>query len=138
MPATNLYEDLKKALSEFKTFLDANVGTIKPAIQALKAMVPQVGTFLDKLIALMNQLKAEVQKLDPGAIPGLDQVTTFTQSTKTLLQTAKSLLPDQAAAIDDVLAVTDVVTGLPSLDQVKQEILDLIDAIIGHLNTLKS
>ena len=138
MAATNLYEDLKKALSDFKTFLDANVGTIKPAIQALKAMVPQVGTFLGKLIDLMNQLKAEVQKLDPGAIPGLDKVTTFTQSTKTLLQTAKSLMPDQAAAIDDVLAVADVVTGLPSLDQVKQEILGLIDAIIVHLNTLNA
>jgi hypothetical protein len=138
MAATNLYEDLKKALSDFKTFLDANVGTIKPAIQALKAMVPQVGTFLGKLISLMNQLKAEVQKLDPSAIPGLDKVTIFTQSTKTLLQTAKSLMPDQAVAIDDVLAVADVVTGLPSLEQVKQEILDLIDAIIVHLNTLNA
>ena len=38
---------------------------------------------------------------------------------------------------DDVLGVADIVTGLPSLDDVKGEILALIDAITAHLNSLK-
>jgi ABC-type transporter Mla subunit MlaD len=138
MAATNLFDDLKKALGDFKSFLDANVGTIKPAIQALRSMVPQVDTLLNKLVDLMGQLKAEVQKINPGLIPGLDKVTTFTNSTKSLLETARGLLPEQAGAINDVLQVVDVVSSLPSLDQVKQEIISLIDAIVVHLNNLKS
>ena len=86
----------------------------------------------------MNKLKTEIGKLDPAAIPGLNEVTTFTGNVKTLLETAKNLLPEQAGTINEVLAVADVVTGLPSLAQIKQEILDLIQAIINDLQALKS
>ncbi|HEV2359517.1 MAG TPA: hypothetical protein VGZ23_18150 [bacterium] len=135
---TNLYQDLKKALNDFKTFLDSNVATIKPAIQALKAILPQIGDLIDKLVNLMNQLKTAIQNLNVSSIPGLSQVSQFTTAVKSLLQTAETLLPDQKAAIDDVLGVTDVVSGLPSLDQVKTDILNLIDGIVQDLNSLKS
>jgi phage-related protein len=137
MAATNLFQDLKKALQDFKDFLDQNVATIKPAVQALASLVPQITDLINKLIDLMNKLKTEISKLDVNAVPGLDKVSAFTTSTKTLLTTAKSLLPDEAATIDEVLSVADVVSSLPSLDQVKAEILALIDAITTHLNELK-
>ena len=135
---TTLFDDLKKALADFKQFLDDNIGTIKPAIVALRSLIPQVTDLLTKLIDLLTKMKAEVDKLASTPIPGIDKVTTFTSSIKTLLQTAEGLLPDEKAAIDDVLKVTDVVTGLPSVAQIQKEIDDLIDAIIAHLNTLKS
>jgi hypothetical protein len=135
---SNLYQDLKKALEEFKTFLHDNVATIKPAIQALKSLIPQIGDLIDKLIALMGQLKTEIQNLNVGQIPGLDKVSTFTNGIKALLTTAENLLPDQKASIDDVLSVVNVVSGLPTLDTIKQDILDLIDAIVTDLNALKA
>jgi hypothetical protein len=55
-----------------------------------------------------------------------------------LLETAKDLLPNEAATIDDVLAVTNVVSSLPSLDAVKDELKQLIDAIVADLNALKA
>ena len=139
MAAPNIYEELKKALKDFKDFLTANAAKIKPAIKPLDQLTGgRVTELLNKLIDLMNKLKAEIAKLDPAAVPGLNEVTTFTGNVKTLLETAKNLLPDQAGTINDVLAVADVVTGLPSLAQIKQEILDLIQAIINDLQTLKS
>lgn len=139
MAATNIYEDLKKALKDFKEFLGANTSKIKPAIAPLNQLTGgRVTQLIDKLIELMNKLKTEIGKLDPAAVPGLTEVTTFTQNVKTLLETAKNLLPDQATTINEVLAVADVVTGLPSLGQIKQEILDLIQAIINDLQTLKA
>jgi phage-related minor tail protein len=137
MADSNLYTDLKKALQDFKDFLHTNVQTIKPAIQALKSLIPQVGDLIDKLVGLMDQLKAEINKLDVSNIPGLSQVSTFTASIKTLLTTAENLLPDEKSAIDDVLKVVDVVSGLPSLDTVKQDILQLIEDIKTDLNSLK-
>jgi hypothetical protein len=141
MPNPTLYDDLKNALNEFKTFLDTNVPTIKPAIQALKN-IPQIGTqigqLVTKLIGLLTSLKTQIQNLNVSAIPGLAAVSGFTGAAKTLLETAENLLPDQKAAIDDVLNVVNVVTGLPSLDAVKQDIISLIDAIIADLNALNS
>jgi len=139
MAAPNLFEELKEALTKFKDFLHTNVGTIKPAIQALKSIVPQVTELIDKLIDLMGKLKAEIDKLNPGAVGGgLAKVTEFTNSAKALLETAKDLLPNEAGTINDVLSVVNVVSSLPSLDAIKDELKALIDAIVADLNSLKS
>lgn len=137
MAADNIYQELKDVLEDFKGFLDTNVPTIKPAIQALASLIPQVTELLDKLIDLMNKLKTEIQNLDVGAIPGLAEASQFTTKVKDFLGAAKNLLPDEADTIDEVLAVADVVTGLLSLDTVKEDILNLITAIVAHLNSLK-
>jgi hypothetical protein len=138
MPETNLFEELKDVLQDFKDFLDTNVPVIKPAIQALASLIPQVTELIDKLVDLMNKLKTEVENLDVGAIPGLAEASEFTTKVKAFLEAAKTLLPDEADTIDDVLGVADVVTSLPSLDEVKTEILALIAAIVAHLNSLKA
>jgi hypothetical protein len=135
--ATNLFDELKQALTTFKNFLHDNVGVIKPAVQALIQIVPQVGELITKLIDLMGKLKTEINNLNPNVVPGLDKVSEFTTGITTLLTTAKNLLPSEAGAIDDVLAVTEVVSSLPSLDAVKAEIIALIDAIVADLNQLK-
>ena len=138
MAADNLFQELKDVLQDFKDFLDANVPIIKPAIQALASLIPQITELIDKLVDLMNKLKTEIQNLDVSSIPGLSEVSEFTTKVKAFLEAAKNLLPDEAATIDDVLSVADVVTGLPSLDEVKTEILTLLDAIVVHLNSLKA
>ncbi|HMH49782.1 MAG TPA: hypothetical protein VK548_06075 [Candidatus Acidoferrum sp.] len=137
MAEPNLYEQLKKVLEDFKKFLDENVTKIRPAIQALGVLIPPLPGLIDKLIALMGTLKTEIQKLDVSSIPNLDEVSKFTAAIKTLLETSKNLLPNEAPAIDEVLSVVNVVTGLPTLDTVKADILSLIDAIVVHLTSLK-
>jgi ABC-type transporter Mla subunit MlaD len=137
MADTNLYEDLKDALQDLKDFLQANTATIKPAVQALAGIVPQVVTLIDELIGLLQQVKTEIQNLNVGAIPGLAEVSGFTDNVTTFLETAKALLPEQKETIEDVLGAASVVGSLPSLDQVKGEIISLIDAIIANLNQLK-
>ena len=138
MAADNLFQELRDVLQDFKDFLDENVPTIKPAIQALASLIPQITELIDKLVDLMNKLKTEIQNLDVSAIPGLGEVSEFTTKVKSFLDSAKNLLPDETETIDDVMSVADVVTGLPSLDEVKTEILSLLDAIIAHLNSLKA
>lgn len=139
MPGPNLFQELKDALTKFKDFLKTNVSTIKPAVQALKSVVPQITELIDKLIDLMGKLKTEINNLNPGVVgQGLAKVTEFTTSVKTVLETAKGLLPQEAAKIDDVIKVADVVSSLPSLDAVKDEIKKLIDDIVSDLNQLKA
>lgn len=138
MAAPNVFQELKDVLQELKTFLDTNVPVIKPAINALAAIVPQINDLINELISLLGKLKTEIQNLNVGAIPGLDKVSTFTASAKALLETTKKVLPNEAGTINDIIAAADVVTGLPSVDQLKTELLSLIDAIVAHLNSLKS
>ena len=137
MAAPNLFEEVKTALNDFKVFLDGNVSKIKPAVAPLNQLTGgRISELITKLVDLMNKLKAEIDKLNPNLVPGLAEVTRFTQGIKTLLQTSKSLLPNETATIDDIIGVADIVTSLPSIDQLKTEIKGLIDAIVGHLNSL--
>lgn len=136
--SSNLFQELHDALTQFKQFIESNQGTLKTAVTGLKSIVPQVGDLMTKLIALMGQLKDAVNNLNVGAIPGLDTISQFTTAATSLLQSAEALLPQQKSAIDEVLSVANVVTGLPSLDAIKQEILDLLTAIVTDLQTINS
>lgn len=135
----NLYQELKNALDEFKQFLDEHANDIKPAIGPLNQLLNnQVFQLIDQLVALLTRLKTEINNLNVGNVPGLTEIPQFTNSIKTLLETSKNLLPNEAAAIDEVLRVVNVVGGLPSIDTVKADITSAIDAIINHLNDLKA
>ncbi|HEV2756798.1 MAG TPA: hypothetical protein VG318_13600 [Actinomycetota bacterium] len=132
----NLYEDLRNALRSFKAFMDANVGTVRPAYRALIRVVPRLESLVGELNDLLGRVKTEIQNLNVSAIQGLDQVSTFTEQVETFLTSARTLLPSEAATIDEITAALDVVGGLPSVDEVKGEIISLIDAIRAHLTSL--
>ncbi len=137
MAEKNLFEQLKDVLQDFKDFLEDNISTIRPAIKALAGLIPQISDLIDLLVGLMNDLKEEVQNLDLSGINNLDKVSEFTTKIGTFLDTTKDLLPEKAGTIDEIRSVVNVVTGLPSLDELKAEITGLIDAIVAHLNSLK-
>ncbi|MEO1091406.1 MAG: hypothetical protein AAFX81_12265 [Pseudomonadota bacterium] len=137
--ADTLFDELKDALQELKDFLDGNVATIKPAIDALKLIVPdQIGDLLGKLISLMGKLKTEIQNLDVGSIPGLGEAAAFTGQIGNFISAAEKILPSDSSEFQAVRDAADVITGLPSVDAVKTELIALIDAIVGHLNTLNA
>jgi hypothetical protein len=135
---TNLFDDLKKSLQDLKDFLAAKKAVIKPAISALKGLGLPIGDLLSQLITLLGKLKTEISNLDVSQVPGLADVSTFTGSVRSMLEAAKKLLPDESGDIDQVLGIADVVTSLPSLDQLKQEIIDLITAIVTDLQDLNA
>jgi hypothetical protein len=136
--ATNLFEDLKKSLQDLKDFLAAKKAVIKPAVSALKGLGLPIGDLLSQLITLLGKLKTEIANLDVSQIPGLADVSSFTGSVRTMLESARKLLPDESGDIEQVLGIADVVAGLPSLDQLKSQITDLITAIVADLQDLNS
>jgi hypothetical protein len=106
--------------------------------QCFSSLIPQIDDLIDSLAGLLESLKTEIDNLDVKEIDGLSEVASFTDKMKTMLETAKNLLPDKADDIDSVLSIADVVSGLPSLDEIKQEITTLLDDCIGLVEDLKS
>jgi len=138
MATSNLFLRLRKALDDLKSILDTNAAILKPALQTLKLVLPQAGTLVSQLVAILSSLKTEIQNLNVSTITGLPQLASFATSAETLLQTAEDLLPDDQDNIDNVFRVLSVVEALPSFDAVKQDILTLIDGIISDLDSLNS
>lgn len=136
--AQNLYEDLRDLLQDFKDFLDPKLAVLKPAVQALAALIPQLNDLIDALIGVLQDVKSTIENLDVGAIEHLEDVTSFTSHVRGFLDAAKSLLPDQTDEIDTALRTLDVVGSLPTIDQVKGEITGLVDHLVASLAQLKS
>ena len=138
MAADNLFQKLRRILQNYKDFLDANVPTLKPALQALSSLIPQISDTIDTLIDLMSELKAIIQNLDVASIPGLQVLSSFAEKTEAVLRTSRCLLLEQRSEIASVICVSDILESLPHLEEIKGEIIALIEAIIAHLNSLKS
>ncbi len=139
MPPEDTFHQLQTVLQQFKTFLDTNKNTIKPAVEALKTVVPQVVDLIDKLIALMTEIRTEINNINPAAIPGLQQVTEFTGQVNSFLTAARPLLPAAGAStVDEVQSALGVVSGLGNLQGIKTQLLALIDDINADLTFLKS
>ena len=138
MAEKTIYEELRDVLKDFNDFLQAKIDDIKPPIQALAQAVPQVNDLIDKPIGLLAKLKTEIQAIDIGPLGNIDEALGFASKIKGFLESAKSLLPDEADEIDRVINAANVVAGLPSFGDIKNEIIQLIDNIAALLAQLKA
>lgn len=138
--AVNVYEEIKNALTTVKGILDQGTGVIKPAVQALSSTVPEVNTLLGKLVELLDSLKTAVNDLDAGAIgQHINTVLNLVNASKALIEKAREALPDDKKQVaTTALEVATVVASLPSFDQLKAEIVALIDAVKTSIQSLRA
>lgn len=143
MPEKTVYQELKDILKQFEDFIgnEQNFNLVKTGIDALRAIGDpvkgQVNDLLSLLIDLLTKLNTEINKLDVSNIPGISQATDFVGKAKTFLETAKTLLPGEADTIEEAIRAADFAAGLPSLNDLKTEILRLIAFLLGKLGTLR-
>lgn len=132
-----LYHELRDSLQGVKQFLDGNTQALKPGMDALFAAVPHTRHLLDNLIYLLNGFKLNVQQLDIDQISGVPEMTRFAAQLDNFLDTAQDFLPEESTVVRDVQRTARVLTSLNRLNEVKGELLFLVDGIVGHLYELK-
>lgn len=136
MAEVNIYEEMKNALTEFKGFLDDHINEVKAAVDLLRPVLgEQINQLVTALAEVLGKIRTKIQELDVN-IQGFDQVTSFTSSVTKVLEASKNLVPDLSSEVDAVLGAAQVVSSLPSLGQIKQELLDLLQEVINHVNSL--
>lgn len=135
--AVNVYDELKNALVQVNSILEQGTDIIKPAVHALAAVVPQINELLDKVLDLLGRLKVEINKLDVSAIP-VDKVLPFLDGLASLLESSRNVLPaDSKDTIDTASDVINVIKTIPTPEQIKAEVVGLLDSVSGHITELK-
>jgi len=135
--AVNVYDELKNALVQVNSILEQGTDIIKPAVHALAAVVPQINELLDKVLDLLGRLKVEINKLDVSAIP-VDKVLPFLDGLASLLESSRNVLPaDSKDTIDTASSVINVIKTIPTPEQIKAEVVGLLDSVSGHITALK-
>jgi len=134
----NVYFELRETVRGFGDFLDNNTQNVKSGIHTVASIMPQTQHLADSLIYLMENLRNTISTIDTGSIMHLQELSTFGDKVNMILQSAKELLPNEPNAIDDVKRTTHVLSDLPTLGNIKGEIIGSLDGILGHLHELKS
>lgn len=130
----NVIEDLSASLKSLRTYLDTNIATIAPAIMALRSLAPeQLDIFLRSLNELIVALKTQLQALDTGGIPGLDETAEFSSRVHAVASAAQPFLPGQSELVTRLQDSASVIAALPALEDARPKLIDNIDAIRGHL-----
>lgn len=136
--AGTIYDELRDALAEFKTFLQAQAATVGPAIKLLAAVVPQINDLIAKPIALLELLKVEIDKISNLVPAEATAALEYAQKLKGFVQALQAILPGEDGTINDVSNVADIIAGLPTLGNLKAELDALITDIIGLLRGMQS
>lgn len=138
MADTTVYGELHTALNNFHEFLKTQAAPVAEVVATIAGIVPQVNDLIDKPITLLQKLKQELKKII-SVVPGdVTTVLEYAQRMKGFVEAMRAIIPGESATIDSVADVADVIAGIPSLDQVKDEIFDLIDKIIVLLQSMQS
>jgi phage-related protein len=142
MADDNLYQELKTQLSDLKSFIeDPTIGpVIKSAIGPIRAVFPKIDELLDSLIKLMDDIETAISKVDITKIPGLSEVSTFTQKITDLLSNVLNLVPANVKdEITSVLGIAKTIGGLPQLgQQLIKDISDLLEAIKNDIKAIRN
>jgi len=139
MASENVYQELKNALTELKKVLDSpEYNAIAEAITKLAVVFPVIVELIDKLIALLKQLRQAITDLNVTGIAGLDKVAQVTDAATAVAKAAQVLLPaNKQEGVNEVMKVLDQISGFPTLGTVKDDLTKLIDDINGKLAGLK-
>lgn len=134
----NVFYQLRDTIVALKEFLDGNVLPVKAGIDAMRSIMPQTAHLIDNLIYLLENLRNTLATMDTGSIPNLRELSAFGTKINVVLHAVMQLLPNEPYMIDDVERSARVIGDLPSLSEVKGEILGPLDGVIGHLYELKA
>lgn len=135
----DLFQELKDALDQFKTFLTSpEFAKVKAVITALIDLIPKIGTLIDDLVKLLGEVRKAVINLKLPAIPDLDNVLLFTKKVQTLVEATEALLPPGDETANDVIKALGFAASLPTItDSLKNDITMLIDDIVHELESLR-
>lgn len=139
MADENVLEQLKTALTDLKQFLTDHQAELTQLVKTAAQLFPPIIQAIDTLIGLLNKLKDEITNLDLGQVQaGLDQVQGFVSITGTLLEAVKKFRPDLADEVAPAEDALNAVGQLPSLGQLKTDLINAINDVVNVLNQLKS
>jgi hypothetical protein len=133
---TSVYDELLAALNALEAYITTDkIVALKKAITAVKVLAPKLGTALDKLIALLTELKKAIHDLNVD-VPAIKDASDFIAATKAVLDLAVLLLPQEKATIAEILGPVTIAAGLPTFGTLKTKIEAALQNVIDKVTDL--
>ena len=136
MTDTAIYEDVRKNLEGLRNFLINNEYALRSGIDTLSTVVPQIRHLTGNLVTVMEQFRTTLEDVKSITFSDIELLMTFSSHLQRFLS-ANPLLPAEPENGSDLIRNNYLLSGLGSLAQMREELVQLTEDIIFQVRGLR-
>ncbi|MBI5041831.1 MAG: hypothetical protein HZB57_11735 [Gammaproteobacteria bacterium] len=132
-----IYEDLKKNLQGLRNFILNNELTLRSGLETMATVVPQIRHLTGNLVSIMEQFHSTLNGVKKITMNDIELLMAFSGHLQSFLS-GNPLLPAEPEHQGDLVRNTQLLAGLNSLAQMREELAQLTEDIIFQVRGLRS
>lgn len=132
-----IYEQLRSNLQGLRNFISNNEFTLRSGLETMSAVVPQVRHLTANLVSVMEQFHATLEGVKEITLSDIELLVAFSGHLHSFLN-GNPLLPAEPEHRGDLVRNTQLLGGLSSLAQMREELVQLTEDIIFQVRGLRS
>ena len=135
MTESAVYLDVRKNLQVLRNFLINNEHTLRSGLDSLSTVVPQIRHLTSNLVTVMEQFHTTLSAVKNITHSDVELLMTFSGHLQNFLS-GNPILPEDPEGRGDLLHNTTLMSGLNTLAQMREELVQLTEDIIFQVRGL--
>lgn len=132
-----VYEDLKKNLELLRNFIINNESTLRTGLDSMATVVPQIRHLTGNMVSIMEQFRSTLDGVKSITYSDVELLMAFSGHLQSFL-TGNPLLPVEPEHRSELMRNTSLLSGLNSLAQMREDLVQLTEDIIFQVRGLRS
>ena len=132
-----VYDEVHKNLQALRNFLMNNETALRAAIDSLAVVVPQVRHLTGNLVTVMEQFRSTLEGVREITYNDIELLAEFASHLHSFLSSNNPLLPEEPEHRKDLVDSTNLLSGLNSLAQKREELVQITEDIIFQVRGLR-
>jgi hypothetical protein len=131
-----IYEEVRKNLQGLRNFILNNEVVLRTGLESMSTVVPQVRHLTSNLITIMEQFHSTLNNVKKITMSDVEMLMAFSGHLQSFLS-GNPLLPEDSADQGDLVRNTQLLAGLNSLAQMREELAELTEDLIFQVRGLR-
>ncbi len=136
MTDSAVYLDVRNNLEVLRNFLINNEHALRSGLDSLSVVVPQVRHLTGNLVTVMEQFHATLEGVKSITYSDVELLVAFSGHLQSFLS-GNPMLPENPESRGDLKQSTTLLSGLNTLAQMREELVQLTEDIIFQVRGLR-
>ena len=132
-----IYEELRTNLQGLRNFIINNELVLRSGLDTMSTVVPQIRHLTGNLVSIMEQFHSTLDGVKKITMTDIELLMSFSGHLQSFLS-GNPLLPTEAEHQGDLVRNTQLLAGLNSLAQMREELAQLTEDIIFQVRSLRT
>lgn len=136
MTDSAVYRDVRKNLEVLRNFIINNEQALRSGLESLATVVPQIRHLTGNLVTVMEQFHATLEGVKTITYSDVELLMAFSGHLQKFLS-GNPMLPEEPDSRGDLVHNTNLLSGLSTLAQMREDLVQLTEDIIFQVRGLR-